>query len=233
MVHRSSFTLIELLAVMVVIVMLTALTLAVSSYVRRQLARSTARSQIAALAVALEAYKSDWGYYPRTGPARLSADGAKEASNNCTLLNALCSTNLASGQKVYLRFPAAQIRHNPAPNIAGLNLPGLPNLYDPWGKPYVYYNSPATPFGFISTCTNLIPIGSAIAIGNGYTVGGQVNGTSFDLFSFGPDRYTYVPGAPSTTNCSGPAINSWNQNGVGLPWTNKTAAADDITNWSR
>lgn len=249
---RCAFTLIELLAVVLVIIMLSAIAVGIATYVQKQTGRATARAQIATIGVALEIYKADWGYYPRTGPERLSADGAKEATNNCTLLNALYPTNHVSGRKTYLNLSFAQIRSNPAPAlflctnslVSGNTytndfLPTLPNIYDPWGNPYVYYNSPTTPYGLLSVCAATSPPGyNTRKPGTGYTLGGQVNVASYDLFSFGPDRYTYVPGATTSTNCSGTLYTTWANRLLGAdntfyPWTNKNSAVDDITNWGR
>jgi len=66
------FTLIELLVVITVIAILAALVLQTAGYVQKKAARSRAEAEIAALAAALESYKSDNGDYPRwtnTAPA--------------------------------------------------------------------------------------------------------------------------------------------------------------------
>ena len=219
---------------MVVIVVLIGIVIAMSTFVRQQIARYSARTQIAAIATALEVYKADWGYYPRTGPERLSSDGVKEATNNCTLLNALCPTNMASGRKIYLRFPAAVIRTNPAPFLcsstnfqisAGVSsnvvLIAVPNIFDPWGSPYVYYNSPSTTFA-ISNNVRILNI-----MKNGFTVGGQVKLSSYDLFSFGPDMVTFIPGATVSGGATG--YQPW----LPVNWASANSANDDITNWSR
>ena len=234
MTERGAFTLIELLAVMVVIMMLVGTVIALSTFVRQQVARYSARTQIAAIATALEVYKADWGYYPRTGPERLSSDGVKEATNNCTLLNALCPSNPAAGRKTYLRFQAAVIRTNPAPYVcsstnfqisAGVSsnviLVTVPNIFDPWGSPYVYYNSPSTTFAI----SNNVRILNTMK--NGYTVGGQFKPSSYDLFSFGPDMVTYIPGATVSGGATG--YQPW----LPVNWASTNSANDDITNWSR
>src|SRR5262245_24047138 len=78
----SAFTLIELMAVVIVILLLALISFGVSGYVQRRMAISTVKTQIAALEAALEAYKSDWGYYPATCPCRISASFFCEATNN-------------------------------------------------------------------------------------------------------------------------------------------------------
>src|SRR5690348_8091921 len=69
--HRDTqralaFTLIELMAVVLVVLILAAVGIGVAGYVQKKVAVSTTKSQIAAIEAALESYKADWGYYPRT-----------------------------------------------------------------------------------------------------------------------------------------------------------------------
>jgi len=201
---QAGFTLIELLAVVVVILILAGLSIRIAGYVQTKVGTSTTRAQIAAISAALESYKADWGYYPPTAPGRISASGMCEATNNWILFNALCPTT--AGRKTYLRFPAAQIRTN--------TFIQLPNVYDGWGHPFNYYNSPKTTYQLLTSSTNYY----------GCTVGGQVNLTTFDLFSYGPDGYTYV--MPNAVLPAGWAV-------PGAQWNKTNAVNDDITNWGR
>lgn len=203
--EMRGFTLIELLAVVLVIILLAAVTLGVSGYVQKQMGITITKAQLAAIEAALESYKSDWGYYPRTFPERISSGGNRESLNNNRLINALCPSNspVNIGRKFYMRFSAVQIRTN--------TWTQLPNVYDAWGKPFNYYNSPTTTFVVVPT-----------NIANyGYTVGGQVNVTSYDLFSYGPDGSTFA-----ITNTTVPT-------GWTVVWIRTNAAVDDITNWGR
>ena len=219
----AGFTLIELLAVVVIILILTGLVIRVAGYTQYRMAVSTTKAQLANIQAALEMYKADWGYYPRTGSVRLSTSGMQQGSNNWALLSALYPLNSVvytnkngypdavtisrAGRKTYLRFSAAQIRTNGATQYVDSNITELTNrqnnavlnIYDAFGRPIVYYNSPQTPYA---------NTGSSMS-------GGQVNPTTYDLFSFGPDGFTYC--APN-----------WS----GL-WTNPAAATDDITGGSR
>ena len=83
------FTLIELLAVIVVIVLLAGIMLGVAGYVQNSIAISSTKTQLAAIQAGLEAYKSDWGAYPATGPGRISNRGDIEGSNNFILYNGI------------------------------------------------------------------------------------------------------------------------------------------------
>ncbi len=199
----GGFTLVELLGVMTIIVMLAGLTYGSAGYIEKRMVASAVHAQITMIESALEIYKSDWGYYPSTLPARISANGISESLNNSILYNALCPTNPSAGRKIYLSFSAAQIRTNTGTQ--------LPNIYDGWGRPLNYYNSPGTVFAIVTSA----------AANFGYTVGGQVNVNSFDLFSYGADGYTYA--VTNTTTPSG-----WPAN-----WLNPSAANDDVANWGQ
>lgn len=68
---RRGFTLIELLVVMTIIIILSGMTLAVVQKVRAMSLRTSAANDISQLAVACEAFKRDYGFYPpqnKTGP---------------------------------------------------------------------------------------------------------------------------------------------------------------------
>lgn len=114
--HRAgrAFTLIELLVVVAIIAILAALTLSTLGYVNKKGAESRARSEVAAVSAAIEAYKLDTGAYP---------------TNVASLYPLLCPT--AAGAKVYFE---------PTPGILGTNGSAV-QFTDPWGTPYNYSNS--------------------------------------------------------------------------------------------
>ena len=221
---QAGFTLVELLAVVVVILILAGLTIRVAGYAQTKMGISTTRAQISAIQAALEMYKADWGYYPPTTPARISANGVCESSNNAAMYYALSPMNstaitnnagtnftylvVRQGRKTYLRFPDSQVRTNTWTQLA--------NIYDAWGKPIVYYNSPKTAFGF----------GWSGSANTGYMLGGQANPTTYDLFSFGPDGYTSISSA-------WPAIGGAAAWTSATKWITTSSANDDIANWSR
>ena len=224
--RRRGFTLIELLGTLAVILLVAGITIGVVSFVQRRMAVMTTKAQLAALATALEAYKSDWGYYPGTYTPRISNIGDAEARNNNLLYRALTGAT-GPGAKAYLRsLSQLQVRMNTVygtNSISGATTNNVifsgTNWFDPFGKPNNYYNSPQTTFAVSNNVYS--PQWGA---NSGYTVGGQVNVTSYDLFSYGPDHITYVRGA--STN--------WFFN----PWAsppayvaNPSSANDDIANW--
>jgi type II secretory pathway pseudopilin PulG len=61
---EASFTIIELLVVITIIVILAGLILSTMGYVQKKGARSRAEAEIAAISAALESYKADNGIYP-------------------------------------------------------------------------------------------------------------------------------------------------------------------------
>ena len=208
---RAGFTLIELLAVVMVILLLAGIVLSVTGYVQNKMSITTAKTQIVAMGAALEMYKNDWGSYPVTGSGRISRNQSCEGSNNLVLYRAL--SGVGGGRK-YLSFPASAIRTNmyiPV-TISGNTTSEMCGVFDPWGKLYNYYNSPNTSYAVIQT--------NAYA---GYTCGGQINSSTYDLFSYGPDGATFVPGSAA-------AGNAWTAAGR-CPYTNSSAANDDIANW--
>lgn len=200
-----AFTLVELLAVVVVIAVLAAIALGVAGYVQKRMMTQTARAQLAVLETALDNYKADFGYYPPTRPERCSTSYLAESTNNAILYRAL----LGQGKQYLTGFPPAQLKTN------ALTL--LPNIVDVFGIPFNYYNVPGLAFG---VSNNVFGVNSNC----GYSVGGQNNITSFDLFSYGLDHYTWVPGAFALDVNRPWAPGAWG-------WTN--SAADDITNWRR
>ncbi len=197
------------MAVILVIITLCLITMGVTTFVQRRLSVATTRAQLAAIASALENYKTDWGYYPRTYTRRLSTDGVVEISNNAVLYRALFSQG-----KQYLTFPKAQI-HLPyyGSGFGGLaQTTTLTNLFDVYGLSFNYYCSPQTPYVLV----NINP--------GGCTTGGQVNVASYDLFSYGRDHITFADkGATAWPPAVGGAPGADN-----IVWTNYNSTLDDV-----
>lgn len=115
--RRHSFTLIEMLVVMSIIIVLAGALMAVASTVNRGNKIRKTKTQIRALELALEAYKDDYGYYPQSG--------SSEVSMNATFMSSL--TNPQNG-RAYI-------------NEDGLSLSISAPANDGFGKTF-YYQSP-------------------------------------------------------------------------------------------
>jgi type II secretory pathway pseudopilin PulG len=81
--HYTGFTLIELVVVFGLILILTGLVLSTVGYARKKGARARAETEIAAMAAAIENYKSDNASYPR-GPATAITIGTVTIPQNVT-----------------------------------------------------------------------------------------------------------------------------------------------------
>lgn len=219
------------MAVVLIILSITAITMGVVGYVQKKVAITNTRALIASMESALELYKNDWGYYPQSFTGRVSSSGGIESLNNWLLLRAL-SGNCANCKKVYMRVPPSLLKIGIGAGSTNIltstngnlySVGGFTNICDPWGLPYNYYCAPKTPFGIMN---NVYAYPTNVNANNAYSCGGQVNIGSFDLFSYGPDRVTYV--APNL------AYGSWGDG----PWVNTafkstSSALDDITNFGR
>lgn len=194
----TSFTLIELLAVIAIIAILCGLTLAAYNGVFKTAARDRARSEIKAISSALELYKNDNGSYPTPpGGAPNFASSNYPASSlapdvpgpyqdsSAYLYQALTGTTNygdapptpASGTKIYETFTRSQLGNDTASAGAPIY------IKDPFGNSYGY--NPWFVTGGASGTANM-----------------PNNGTGFfDLWSTGGD---------TTGTNSATWINNWN-----------------------
>lgn len=214
------FTLVELLAVVAVIGVLAGLVLGVAKFANQRAGLIRAKAQIAAFEAALEAYKAEVGYYPVSTAIRLSGSGNAELSNSWFMFRALTqpklyfkTNNMDVGTGSIVEF---------GPNQSQTVTARLPYFQDPWGRPWNYYRpQPAQQSSLaVSNVVGTWPVGPFQASS---AFGGQQNPLSFDLFSFGPDGCTYIPGSSS-------GAYAWR-------WyadqTQPQHANDDINNWGR
>ena len=151
---RSGFTLIEMLVVIMIIGILSAMSVTGFSWWGETRAKKTAESQIEALNLALEQYKSDFGGYPRTddlessdleGWARgtllfqsltgfVDRYGEKidaKSRGNVFLPNRETFTlgTLEGGECQEVTLTSEQMKGRQVPEVF---------LLDPWDNPYVY-----------------------------------------------------------------------------------------------
>lgn len=212
--RTDGFTIVELLAVAVVIGALSAMLIGAAGYIKRKTDVDRVHIEMAAMSLALENYKLDYGSYPTSTSYRVSATGVTELSNSIALYRAIGGYN----GKTYYRFRPDQLKTN---SIYGTFTNTDTYVVDPWGSPYNYIRMakivPLTNshsfcyYGWVNSGTNL-PFG---------VTSGQVNTVTFDLWSYGPDRVTPVPyGNPG-----------WGWNAMCITPGCFGFAADDIVNW--
>lgn len=177
--QRCGFTLVELMAVVVIICFLVGTISAIGKYVNRQMGIARAKAQMAALQMALEAYKADVGYYPASTWVRYSGYGSAELSNAACLYRALTKP------KCYYHARQADV------GSSGW----FTYFKDPWGTPWNYYR-PAVPQPTTLVVCNISSAVPTLPLAfSSYAYGGQHNLVTYDLFSFGPDKTTTIIGA--------------------------------------
>ena len=192
--RTAAFTLIELLAVICVIALLTGLLIGVASYSQRKAGVSATRTELYAIAAALEMYKSDYGNYPLSKLERYSQDYSCEKSNSWILFRALIA-----GPKRYLKLDSKLLLTDTT------HFPSTEKyIADSFGIPLNYYRTqpPIIDLSFTnSLCAPVYSTYYGVQYPTNFIArGGQINTLNFDLFSYGPDRQTYLPNLPSGGN---------------------------------
>jgi len=203
--RQSCFTLIELLAVVVIIILLAGLVAGLGVYSQRKAKVARAQAEIGLLQGLIEGYRSDQGAYPTSTTVRVSLLWVYEALNSMLLLEQLdaggyaspvmdmvhtmsIGTNLQERGEIYL-FQSCGVT----------NLYAVQALFDPWMTPYNYYCTyPRQPTTSVADFPNLgYPCYSTDVVS-----GGQKNLLSFDLWSYGPDRLScaFAAGASYINN---------------------------------
>jgi len=140
----SGFTLIELLTVMGIIVILTGIVIGVQRGVSSQQDSARARSEMHAIANALEAFKLQYGDYPWQSA---DSDTARAEELFDFLTGEKIIQNDGSGNVVVLSAGEEDVPAN-LPNfidVSKMNVddPTDPTMFvDPWGTPYHYFYIP-------------------------------------------------------------------------------------------
>lgn len=129
----SSFTLVELLAVITIIGILAGLTLGAAGAVRRHSASSRAKSEIVALQAACERYYADQSQYPTntnstTDPTTGFNPDNYKSDVIVLFTNLLGSSNITSA-------PTMKRYFEPKASMVQVNY-----FIDPWGKAYGYFS---------------------------------------------------------------------------------------------
>jgi len=207
-----AFTLVELMAVAVTIGILVAVVIGTAKYANLRIGIAQAKTQLAALQMGLELYKADVGYYPASTIVRFSYSGSAEVSNAAILYRALTQS------KRYYNARRSDI------GAVGV----FTYFKDPWGTPWHYYRPvPAQLTSFLASI-NAGNVSYYITNGNyaSFVVGGQKNLLTYDLYSYGPDTITTIPGA-ANPSWGSPYYYAW-------LFTDQTTSGhdtDDIGNW--
>ncbi len=149
----ESFTLIELLAVMAVIVILASLVLSLASYLQTKGAQSRAQAEVQAIEAACESYKSDNGSYPvSTGTTNIllarsmgdpvSANATMYQNSSFYVYSVLTGDTNGSGIAVVSYLPIKPTMcARPTANVAISGTNRVQYLMDPWGNSYGYSTS--------------------------------------------------------------------------------------------
>lgn len=138
--RQRAFTLLELLAVIAIIAVLTGIVIGVGRRASESGKTARAKAELAVLSAALESYRRQYGDYPRT-------------SENATVVQSLIGKLGPTGTAIN---PAGRAHLEAAKFL--LALAGAPDspvdpfnnpaavLLDPWGQPYRYAYKTQTPW---------------------------------------------------------------------------------------
>ena len=153
-----AFTLIELLTVIAIIALLAAITFGVIKGVNERAAIGQARAELASLSQALEAYKLQYGDYPRTGLGAVAPSTSTTLAATHTqalLFNALVgklgpklsnSTEVAASAmngKSFVELSKFSLENANLPSTT-TTAAVLNCFLDPWGRRYMYYYDSTT-----------------------------------------------------------------------------------------
>lgn len=146
---RKAFTLIEILVVIAIIAVLAAMTTRVADSITQSQDRSKAAADMAAMAAALETFKSMYNDYPRLNA---NAGGTTFARDLYKCLSGKSFMRLNGGQITFVDMESAG-DYKPLLDITVMRVgdPADPDrevndfdnpklvFLDPWGNPYLYF----------------------------------------------------------------------------------------------
>jgi prepilin-type N-terminal cleavage/methylation domain-containing protein len=138
---QRAFTLIELLAVIGIIAILSAITFGIVKGVNERAAIGQAKAELASLAQSLEEYKRQYGDYPRVGtsatPETTASTGGQSGKFFNSLFGKLGPAGAPIDAKVFIE--ATKFSLSVATLPTGGNTTPVANAFlDPWGRFYVY-----------------------------------------------------------------------------------------------
>jgi prepilin-type N-terminal cleavage/methylation domain-containing protein len=161
--RAASFTLVEMLTVMAIIAILSALMLFAANGVMQKAKRTRASSEIQGMSTALESYKTDNGNYPQasglTTNNYTTDDGSTNVDNHYQISSEVLYQALSgqanfndthqSTNKSYMAFKVTQLGNYTA--IAGTASPNSTYVRDPWNYSYGYSTGTAVNYPYNGT----------------------------------------------------------------------------------
>ena len=155
-----AFTLIELLTVIAIIAILAAISFGVMKGVKERAAIGQTKAELASLSQALEAYKAQYGDYPRSAGSNVAkvdpagTQNPKATDGPGVLFNALVGKlgpyNASTGSaaviagRSFVELSKYTLQETEKLPEAGANAVDKAFL-DPWGNRYLYYYKTGTP----------------------------------------------------------------------------------------
>ena len=172
--RRRGFTTTEVLVVVAILVVLSALAVPAFQAVRRKGQVQAGRALLDELRLAVAAYASDHGDPPPSGPRGRRRDAPGEPNQG---IEALVLALQAPGPKgTYFTFDPAR--------LGDVDGDGRQEAVDPWGTPLAYLHNRAYDAG----ATVSLPLGGEDHVSAARDEAGQLRGlTSYQLWSAGPD----------------------------------------------
>lgn len=220
----KGFTLIEMLAVIVIIGMLAGLLLPAASKAKRDAAIRKVQTTISALETALSMYYTDYGAYP---PSRTDATTQANGNSFATIIGRNVATagdnnlvdmlTLTTRGGPYMKFRAEDLAR------IGTGTSTRYVLKDPWGRAYIYVNRS----GYTGTAAgpyhpNFTPLTTA-----------GLDRNTYNIFSLGPDGMTYQGVTYTGTDWNTSTLYDDEEDGDSDNTQGDTDARndDDINNW--
>lgn len=145
---QRAFTLLELLAVIAIIALLTGIVIGVGRRASESGKIARAKAELAVISAALESYKRQYGDYPQAGATNfaLPTTELNEGHANVRLYNALTGyygprlNELAPRGRAFIELARFSTETAAAGMATALSTGSERNaLLDPWGNRYVYY----------------------------------------------------------------------------------------------
>jgi prepilin-type N-terminal cleavage/methylation domain-containing protein len=143
--RNKGFTILELIVVVTIITILATFLIPAGGRARERARQAKAKSQIAALEVAITAFQTDFGFYPTTqitgsSPNFSVNSGATAESNNVAVTEILTGFNLSGGSRAASSntLVTSSAWNGPYLDLDVSDVNGSGAMIDPWSNPYVF-----------------------------------------------------------------------------------------------